>query len=107
MSRDASLTDFDGEEGEPHNEDECEGSGPECSSSSAESADGSDPDPTSEADRSTRQTTSGHEPQERTPALTTTIDVAGEERPCERCGDPTDRRWRDDGALVCLDCKEW
>lgn len=26
---------------------------------------------------------------------------------CERCGERTDRRWTDDGALVCVDCKTW
>lgn len=26
---------------------------------------------------------------------------------CESCGDVVERRWRDDGRLVCLDCKEW
>jgi hypothetical protein len=26
---------------------------------------------------------------------------------CDRCGDRVARRWLDDGALVCGDCKEW
>lgn len=26
---------------------------------------------------------------------------------CDACGDPAERRWRDDGAFVCPDCKEW
>ncbi len=26
---------------------------------------------------------------------------------CEACGATVQRRWRDDGALVCGDCKEW
>lgn len=26
---------------------------------------------------------------------------------CEDCGTTVERRWRDDGALVCEDCKEW
>jgi hypothetical protein len=26
---------------------------------------------------------------------------------CEACGATVERRWRDDGALVCVDCKGW
>ncbi|ADB62437.1 hypothetical protein Htur_3575 [Haloterrigena turkmenica DSM 5511] len=26
---------------------------------------------------------------------------------CHRCGDETDRVWREDGDLVCPDCKSW
>lgn len=26
---------------------------------------------------------------------------------CDRCGEGSDRVWRDDGRLVCPDCKEW
>ncbi len=26
---------------------------------------------------------------------------------CARCEDETDRAWRDEGALVCPDCKTW
>jgi hypothetical protein len=26
---------------------------------------------------------------------------------CKACGEPTDRRWRDGGAMVCGECKEW
>ena len=26
---------------------------------------------------------------------------------CEACGTTVERRWRDDGILVCEDCKEW
>ena len=27
--------------------------------------------------------------------------------PCESCGESARRRWLDDGAYVCTDCKEW
>ena len=27
--------------------------------------------------------------------------------PCQACGSTVDRRWRDDGALVCENCKDW
>ncbi len=26
---------------------------------------------------------------------------------CESCGDSVSRRWLDDGAYVCLECKAW
>jgi hypothetical protein len=26
---------------------------------------------------------------------------------CEACGAAVERRWHDDGALVCADCKDW
>ena len=26
---------------------------------------------------------------------------------CQRCGARVSRRWRDDGDLVCAECKEW
>lgn len=26
---------------------------------------------------------------------------------CERCGAGVDRAWRDEGCLVCPDCKDW
>ena len=41
-----------------------------------------------------------------TPA-TTTYAWSDEGTTCEACGDPTERRWHQDGALVCPDCKEW
>lgn len=28
-------------------------------------------------------------------------------RACETCGTSVERRWREDGALVCVDCKAW
>jgi formylmethanofuran dehydrogenase subunit E len=27
--------------------------------------------------------------------------------PCDRCGESVARRWFDDDAFVCADCKEW
>lgn len=26
---------------------------------------------------------------------------------CENCGETVARRWRDDGQMVCNDCKDW
>jgi len=37
------------------------------------------------------------------PTATWTTDAA----PCDRCGERVERRWLDDGALVCAACKAW
>jgi hypothetical protein len=37
------------------------------------------------------------------PTATWTTDAAA----CDRCGEPVSRRWFDEDALVCADCKEW
>ncbi|WP_096394550.1 hypothetical protein [Halorubrum trapanicum] len=26
---------------------------------------------------------------------------------CDRCGEPVERRWRDEGDFVCADCASW
>lgn len=31
----------------------------------------------------------------------------GEGTDCRRCGERNHRFWTEDGALVCVDCKEW
>jgi len=41
-----------------------------------------------------------------TPAVPTAAWTA-EAAACDRCGEPVARRWFDDDALVCADCKEW
>jgi hypothetical protein len=41
-----------------------------------------------------------------TPA-TTTYAWSDEGTTCEACGEPAERRWHQDGALVCPGCKEW
>lgn len=42
--------------------------------------------------------------------LTRTVTVYGwtpRTAACATCGESVERRWRDDGAMVCRDCKEW
>lgn len=41
-----------------------------------------------------------------TPA-TTTYAWTGEGAQCAACGEVVERRWEQDGVLVCTDCKEW
>lgn len=36
---------------------------------------------------------------------TSTLHTNGE--PCESCGESVQRRWLDDGAYRCTECKEW
>lgn len=40
-------------------------------------------------------------------AAVSTTAFAPEGAACESCGASVRRRWRDDGALVCADCKAW
>jgi hypothetical protein len=41
------------------------------------------------------------------PRAVSTTAFAPDGTPCEACGATVRRRWRDDGALVCADCKTW
>lgn len=36
-----------------------------------------------------------------------TFDWSPDGAPCAACGDRVERRWRDDGRLVCEQCKTW
>lgn len=36
-----------------------------------------------------------------------TMDWTPDGAACAACGATVERRWRDDGRLVCLDCKQW
>jgi hypothetical protein len=38
---------------------------------------------------------------------TSTMDWTPGGATCASCGATVERRWRDDGRLVCLDCKQW
>jgi hypothetical protein len=38
---------------------------------------------------------------------TSTYAWSGEGGTCAACGGATDRRWQQDGRLVCPECKEW
>ncbi|MFW5917225.1 MAG: DUF7573 domain-containing protein [Halorubrum sp.] len=51
----------------------------------------------------------GDEPAEETtpdPAVSTSTWTSGG-ADCDGCGETVSRRWLDDGAFVCADCKEW
>jgi formylmethanofuran dehydrogenase subunit E len=38
---------------------------------------------------------------------TSTYAWSGEAVACAACGEPVERRWRDDAGMVCRACKEW
>lgn len=40
-------------------------------------------------------------------AFAPTTDWHAEGRECEQCGAVVERRWRQDGAMVCPPCKDW
>lgn len=42
-----------------------------------------------------------------TDAGLSTFDWSPDGAPCAACGDRVERRWRDDGRLVCEGCKAW
>ncbi len=39
--------------------------------------------------------------------VVSTLDWRPSGAPCAACGQPSERRWRDDGDLVCSSCKTW
>ncbi|MFC7019701.1 MULTISPECIES: DUF7573 domain-containing protein [Haloarcula] len=110
MAEDASLDDFLGSGDD--NEDDTGASDPDGS------ADGPGGAATADTDATTGETEGGRTTSEPggdgvvpgdeavTPA-TTTYAWSDEGTTCGSCGAPAERRWHQDGALVCPDCKEW
>ncbi|WP_254839074.1 DUF7573 domain-containing protein [Natronomonas marina] len=91
--RDTSLDDFArGAESEDADTEDAE-------SERAAAASPTDDDPTPEAaDEPDGEGVEGAVP---------TFDWTPEGATCETCGDETDRRWHEDGGLVCASCKRW
>jgi hypothetical protein len=102
VSRDASLTDFaDGSGG-------AEAGGTDGSEADADGAESPTDEDTPDAEAiETPDGDPSSEPATSGPTVTTTFESNGKQRPCDACGDPTRRRWRDDGNAVCAECKEW
>jgi len=38
---------------------------------------------------------------------TTTYAWSGEGSACDECDETVERRWQQDGGLVCIECKDW
>jgi hypothetical protein len=89
QSDDTSLSEFVRDDGgDPHDGDdpheEEDGGDPHDGDDPHEEEDGGDPD-----------------------LAVSTSDYRSDGADCEACGATVERRWRDDGALVCADCKAW
>ncbi|MWG36643.1 DUF7573 domain-containing protein [Halomarina oriensis] len=55
----------------------------------------------------TDPTDDGEEPSLTVRAAESTMDWTPDGAACAACEATVERRWRDDGRLVCLDCKQW
>lgn len=108
MVEDRSLDEFAGSDSAPDDDDSTPDD--DDSADGAEESTGS----TGETDATDSASTDAEQPaadpapssDDVEPATTTSAwDSDGVE--CERCDERTERRWIDDGALVCADCKAW
>ncbi|MFC6756422.1 MULTISPECIES: DUF7573 domain-containing protein [Haloarcula] len=105
MSEDASLDDFLGGESSEQSEADEEATGDdteatvEAAESTAKTA-ADDTEATAETDTETAETDDVE------PAATTYA-WSGEGTTCEGCGETVERRWQQDGELVCIECKDW
>ncbi|EFW92034.1 hypothetical protein ZOD2009_11175 [Haladaptatus paucihalophilus DX253] len=97
MSEDTSLSEFVGKTGESDRQDGADGQ-----DETVETAE------TTDADGSATDHESAEKPDE--PAVEparATYDWTPDGAACTRCGAAVEKRWRDDGGMVCADCKEW
>ena len=119
--RETSLDDFIGgadedEAGEPELRDEVEGDEAEPDDQTAEESTHDESDGGDPAESEAAEAESGSEPDSESatepdpdpvePAVST-YDWTPTGADCEACGAAVERRWRDDGRLVCADCKAW
>ena len=99
MTDDATLSDF--LEAEPETDDTAAES---AAGADADAADGSDEGSDSiDGDENAEREPIG-EPESGDSGLST---YAWGEYACDRCGADTERVWREEGTLVCPDCKSW
>ena len=97
MSEDASLDDFLG--GDEDGGDDGAVEGDDAPEAAAER----DGEGEAAASRSDPAAGSGVD----VPPATTTYAWDPEGAPCDACGAVVERRWRQDGAVVCVECKTW
>lgn len=62
---------------------------------------------TTDGDTTSGDTTDGDGPSLAVGPAESTMAWTPGEAPCGSCGAAVERRWRDDGTLVCHDCKRW
>lgn len=94
VSEDASLDDFLAESAD--SDDAADGDGVEAEDAD-EAPESAGPDGVPDSDP---------DPEAVEPAAST-YDWAPDGAPCDACGALVEARWRDGGALVCAECKEW
>ena len=101
MTDDATLSDFGVDAGESDDEE----SDPD-SSSESEPNSSDDPESADRTDGAVAVETAAERERDARPnaALST---YAWGDHACGRCGAESERVWRDNGAFVCPDCKEW
>lgn len=103
MTEDARLTDFVGSDDAADERDGSDGS--------AVSRDGPDAAADANEDASPERQADVTDASDANPAShdgsTAIATYAWGEYTCERCGESTERAWRDDGAYVCPACKRW
>ena len=108
MPDDSSLADFfegdsdaDDEAASGDNEAAANDDGAASSDDEAASS-GGEPDADSQANEDPTAASDGVDA-----AATVTYEWSDDGVACADCGEPTRRRWRDDGTFVCADCKDW
>jgi len=97
MGEDASLDDFLG--------------GESSGQSEAEPADETDPtdagEPTAAVESETGTADDAEPDADDIEPAATTYAWSDEGTTCDGCGETVERRWQQDGALVCIECKDW
>lgn len=101
MARDRSLDEFFGGDGDADAESAADGADTDADAGVA-GAEGADAG-TSDGDDAETPLTDASAVDPATPTYRWTPEGAA----CESCGRAVERRWEDDGAFVCDDCKEW
>ena len=107
MSEDRSLDDFVDAAGNDDTADTDEDGDPVADASVGEGEDAEpDTDADTEFDAPTTEAMSAESTSSVTPAESTST-WASDGDDCDRCGRRVERRWRENDAFVCGDCKEW
>lgn len=114
MSRDRSLDDFlAGDEADGDERETRERADPTPTSGDTGADDGPDADADTATATDNDARTDGADTAEGEASgldvrpAESTMDWTPGGAPCEACGGSVERRWRDDGRLVCRDCKAW
>ena len=102
MGRDRSLDEFFGGDGGGADDDT-----ESDADTSAEPVDGATTDADGDEDASDDDAESHLPDASHADPVTPTYRWTPEGAACESCGSVVERRWVDDGAFVCDDCKEW